>query len=61
MKGIFARVPAAVALTIMAAGATAQTASSFDKSSVGSGKAYPAKPVRFIIGFAPGDRGNGDR
>ena len=32
----------------------AQTASSFDKSSGGSGQAYPSKPIRFILPFPPG-------
>jgi len=52
----------AMALTITAGGACAQTSSSFDggagraESAPGSskGQAYPVKPVRFIIGFAPG-------
>ena len=34
--------------------AAAQTASSFDKSSGGSGQAYPAKPIRFILSYPPG-------
>ncbi len=32
----------------------AQTASPFDKSSGGAGQAFPAKPIRVLIGFTPG-------
>ena len=34
--------------------ASAQTPSPFDKSSGGSGQAYPTKPIRFVVNFAPG-------
>jgi tripartite-type tricarboxylate transporter receptor subunit TctC len=37
-----------------AAAAEAQAASSFDKSSGGSGQAFPARPVRIIAPFPPG-------
>lgn len=32
----------------------AQTAAPFDKSSGGAGQAFPAKPIRVLIGFTPG-------
>jgi tripartite-type tricarboxylate transporter receptor subunit TctC len=43
-----------LALGIFSAQVLAQAPSTFDKSSGGSGQAYPAKPVRFIAGFPAG-------
>ncbi|MGZ5260094.1 MAG: tripartite tricarboxylate transporter substrate binding protein, partial [Burkholderiales bacterium] len=43
----------AIALALLTAGVYGQTASSFDKSSVGSAQAYPTKPIRLITS-APG-------
>ena len=43
-----------VALVIGAGPVRAQTASSFDKSSGGSGQAYPAKTIRIIVPYPPG-------
>ena len=50
---------AAAALAAMTTVAHAQqnagrTASSFDKSSGGSGQAFPTKPIRFVVPFSPG-------
>ena len=39
---------------LTAASVSAQTASSFDKSSGGSGQAWPAKTVRIVVPFAAG-------
>ena len=47
-------VAVAVLLLAVAAGAFAQATSPFDKSSGGSGQAWPAKPVRIIVPFGTG-------
>ena len=44
----------AAVMSIMVTSVHGQTTSSFDKSSGGSGHAYPAKPIRVIIPFAAG-------
>ena len=42
------RILAAGSLALLASGALAQT------TSTGSGQAYPARPIRILVGFAPG-------
>ena len=46
--------PALMGAVLGCSGASlAQTTSSFDKGSGGSGQAYPTKPIRFIVGPGP--------
>ena len=48
------RLGTALIATLATCSASAQTASSFDKSSGGSGQAYPDRPLRMIVPFSPG-------